>query len=105
MTLQNIQNNISLKTFKIMVKFQSLNYKYRLKNAQHFAFIQAFITALTAAGFTAAKIVAKLAELVTAFGVEDRYSLPRTTWVMPIRWSSTTLAKLYVGSPSDLSST
>ena len=56
-----------------MVKFQSLNYKYRLKNAQHFAFIQAFITALTAAGFTAAKIVSKLAELVTAFGVEDRY--------------------------------
>jgi len=56
-----------------MANFQALNYKYRLKNAQHYAFIQAFITALTAAGFTAAKIVAKLAELVTAFGVEDRY--------------------------------
>ena len=25
---------------------------------------------------------------------KDRYSLPRMTWVMPIRWSSTTLAKL-----------
>ena len=56
-----------------MATFQPLNYKYRLKNAQHFAFIQAFITSATAAGFTAAKIVAKLAELVTAFGVEDRY--------------------------------
>ena len=28
------------------------------------------------------------------FGVEDRYSLPRMTWVMPMRWSSTTFAKL-----------
>ena len=27
-------------------------------------------------------------------GVEVRYSLPRTTWVMCIRWSSMTLAKL-----------
>ena len=25
---------------------------------------------------------------------EDRYSLPRTTWVTPIRWSSMTFAKL-----------
>ena len=56
-----------------MAKFQPLKYKRDLKNAQHFAFIQAFITALTAAGFSAAKIVAKLAELVTAFGVEDKY--------------------------------
>ena len=47
--------------------------KRDLKNAQHFAFIQAFITALTAAGFAAARIVAKLAELVTAFGEEDKY--------------------------------
>ena len=30
----------------------------------------------------------------TGVRVEDRYSLPRMTWVMPIRWSSTTLAKL-----------
>ena len=56
-----------------MAKFQQLNYKYRLKNAQHFAFIQAFITALTAAGFAAARIAGKLAELVTAFGEEDKY--------------------------------
>lgn len=56
-----------------MAKIQPLNYKNRLKNAQHFAFMQAFITALQAAGFTAAKILAKLAELLAAFGVEDGY--------------------------------
>ena len=56
-----------------MATFQPLNYKTKLKNAQHFAFIQAFITALQAAGFTAAKLVAKLAELVAAFAEEDRY--------------------------------
>ena len=56
-----------------MALFQPLKYKRDLKNAQHFAFIQAFITALTAVGFTAAKIVAKLAELVTAFGIEDKF--------------------------------
>ena len=55
-----------------MATFQKI-YKPDLKNAQHFAFIQAFITAMTAAGFTAQKIAAKLAQLVTAFGVEDRY--------------------------------
>ena len=56
-----------------MATFQPLNYKIKLKNAQHFAFIQAFITALQAAGFTAAKLLAKLAELVAAFAEEDRY--------------------------------
>ena len=56
-----------------MAKFNALNYKRDLKNAQHFAFIQAFITALTAAGFTAQKIVARLALLVSAFAEEDRY--------------------------------
>ena len=46
-----------------MALFQPLKYKRDLKNAQHFAFM----------GFTAAKIVAKLAELVTAFGIEDKF--------------------------------
>ena len=55
-----------------MAKFNNL-YKRDLKNAQHFAFIQAFITVATAAGFTAQKIVAKLAELVTAFSTEDHF--------------------------------
>jgi hypothetical protein len=56
-----------------MVTFQPLNYKNRLKNAQHFAFIQAFITALQAAGFTATKITALLQELTAAFAEEDRW--------------------------------
>ena len=37
-----------------------MKYLRDLKNAQHFAFIQAFITALQAAGFAAARIAAKL---------------------------------------------
>ena len=53
-----------------MSKFNNL-YKRDLKNAQHFAFIQAFITVATAAGFTAQKIVAKLAELVSACGLRN----------------------------------
>jgi hypothetical protein len=56
-----------------MAKFRELNYNYRLKNAQHFAFIQAFITALQAENFTAARIVAKLTALSGAFSEEDRY--------------------------------
>ena len=56
-----------------MSKFQPLNYKYRLKNAQHFAFIQAFITSLQTAAFSANKIAAKLDELVAAFDTEDHY--------------------------------
>lgn len=56
-----------------MAKFTSLNYKIKLKNAQHFAFIQAFITAATAAGFTAAKILSKLQQLIQGFAVEDQY--------------------------------
>ena len=66
--------------------FQPLNYKNRLTNGQHFAFIQAFITALQAAGFTAAKIVAKLAELVNAFGVEDHwYMIARASEIVAQR--------------------
>ena len=57
---------------KIMGKINSFQ-KVRLKNAQHFAFIQAFITALTACGFTAQRIVNALAALSGAFAVEDRY--------------------------------
>ena len=35
------------------------------------------------------------------FGEEERYSLPLTTWVIPIKWSSTTLAKLYANRASE----
>ena len=55
-----------------MAKFNNL-YKRDLKNAQHFAFIQAFITAVTAAGFTAQRIASALAALAGAFTIEDRY--------------------------------
>ena len=69
-----------------MSKFQPLNYKNRLKNGQHFAFIQAFITALQAASFSAAKIVAKLAELVNAFGMEDHwYMIARASEIIAQR--------------------
>ena len=61
-----------------MAKFRELNYNYRLKNAQHFAFIQAFITALQAENFTAARIVAKLTALSGAFSEEDRYYMPES---------------------------
>ncbi|MBR0038039.1 MAG: hypothetical protein IJP70_10450 [Bacteroidales bacterium] len=56
-----------------MAQFQPLNYKIKLKNAQHFAFMQAFTTALTNAGFSAQKIAAKKTQLETAFQEEDRY--------------------------------
>ena len=56
-----------------MLIVNKLCYKRDLKNAQHFAFIQAFITALQAAGFTAARILAKLAELIAAFAIEDNW--------------------------------
>ena len=55
-----------------MAKFSNLK-KRDLKNAQHFAFIQAFITAVTAAGFTAQRIVSALAALVAAFQNEDHH--------------------------------
>lgn len=56
-----------------MATFNSLSYKRDLKNAQHFAFIQAFITALQQSGMTAQKIQAQLTQLNQAFAVEDRY--------------------------------
>ena len=56
-----------------MATFNSLSYKRDLKNAQHFAFIQAFITALQQSGMTAQKIQALLTQLTQAFAVEDRY--------------------------------
>lgn len=56
-----------------MATFQLFGDKRRLKNAQHFAFIQAFITALQQSGMTAQKIQALLTQLNQAFAVEDRY--------------------------------
>lgn len=56
-----------------MATFQLFGDKRRLKNAQHFAFIQAFITALQQSGMTAQKIQTLLTQLNQAFAVEDRY--------------------------------
>ncbi|MBQ7182061.1 MAG: hypothetical protein IJR87_12340 [Bacteroidaceae bacterium] len=56
-----------------MAVFNLLKYKRDLKNAQHFAFIQAFITALQEASFSSTRITAKLAELTAAFSTEDLY--------------------------------
>lgn len=69
-----------------MSKFNPLNYKRDLKNAQHFAFIQAFITALLAENFSVAKIVAKLQELQSVFSVEDRwYMIARASEIIAQR--------------------
>ena len=68
-----------------MAKFLRPN-KASLKNAQHFEFIDAFITVLAAAGLSAAKIVALLAELRTAFSEEDRlYMIARTSEIIAQR--------------------
>ena len=55
-----------------MAKFKTIR-KDRLTNGKHFAFIEAFITAMTAAGFTAQRIVAALATLVAKFAVENEH--------------------------------
>ena len=47
--------------------------KRSLKNAQHYELIDAFITVLAEAGFTAAKIVALVSQLRTVFSEEDRW--------------------------------
>ena len=47
--------------------------KSKLKNAQHFSFIEAFLTLMNQQGFTAAKITALLAQLQEAFQEEDRW--------------------------------
>lgn len=44
-----------------------------LKNAQHYAFIDAFLRVVKAAGFVHAKITALIAALTTAFANEDRW--------------------------------
>lgn len=69
-----------------MVTVNPLNYKVKLKNAQHFMFIQAFITAMLAENFSVAKIIAKLEELQSAFSVEDRwYMIARASEIIAQR--------------------
>ena len=60
--------------------------KKSLKNAQHFEFIDAFITLLVAAGLSSAKIAALLSELQTAFGEENRlYMIARASEIIAQR--------------------
>ena len=68
-----------------MAKFNRPN-KTSLKNAQHYEFIDSFITVMTASGFTAAKITALLAQLRTAFSEEDRwYMVARASEIIALR--------------------
>ena len=53
-----------------MAKFRPLP-KSRLTNAQHFAFVDAFIKYANQTGFSAAKVLAALQTLVTVFGSEN----------------------------------
>ena len=60
--------------------------KASLKNAQHFEFIDAFITVLVEANFTAAKIVALLNSLRNVFSEEDRwYMIARASEIIARR--------------------
>ena len=60
--------------------------KSKLKNAQHFEFIDAFITLLVAAGLSSAKIAALLIELQSAFGEENRlYMIARASEIIALR--------------------
>ena len=60
--------------------------KRSLKNAQHYELIDAFITVLVEANFSAAKIVALLNQLRTAFSEEDRcYMVARASEIIALR--------------------
>ena len=60
--------------------------KRSLTNAQHFEFIDAFITVLVEANFTAAKIVALLNQLRNVFSEEDRwYMIARASEIIARR--------------------
>lgn len=68
-----------------MAKFLRPN-KVGLMNAQHYEFMDAFITVLVEAGFTAAKITALLSQLQTAFSEEDRlYMIARASEIIALR--------------------
>lgn len=60
--------------------------KASLKNAQHYEFMDVFITVLVEAGFSAAKIVALVDQLRTAFSEEDRwYMVARASEIIALR--------------------
>lgn len=60
--------------------------KTKLTNAQHYEFMDVFITVLAEAGFTAAKIAALVSQLQTAFSEEDRwYMIARASEIIALR--------------------
>ena len=60
--------------------------KKSLMNAQHYEFMDVFITVLVEAGFTAAKITALLSQQQTAFSEEDRwYMIARASEIIALR--------------------
>ena len=60
--------------------------KKSLVNAQHYEFMDVFITVLVEAGFTAAKIVALVSQLQTAFSEENRlYMIARASEIIALR--------------------
>ena len=68
-----------------MAKFLRPN-KAGLLNAQHYEFMDVFITVLVEAGFTAAKITALLSQLQTAFSEENRlYMIARASEIISLR--------------------
>ena len=68
-----------------MAKFLRPN-KAGLLNAQHYEFMDVFITVMVEAGFTAAKITALLSQLQTAFSEEDRlYMIARASEIIALR--------------------
>lgn len=68
-----------------MSKFLRPN-KNKLQNPQHYEFMNAFLTTLVAAGFTAAKITALISQLQNAFSEEDRlYMIARASQLIAQR--------------------
>ena len=68
-----------------MSKFLRPN-KAGLTNAQHYEFMDVFITVMAEAGFTAAKITTLVSQLRTAFAEEDRcYMVARASEIIALR--------------------
>lgn len=78
--------------------------KRSLRNAQHFAFINAFLTSLWKAGFTEPKITALVTALTEAFSDEDRwYMVARASETVRLREEADRQRDTYYGRLNTLS--